>query len=119
MNDAVYSLDDIVMRYGDREVCRVSHLDVPPGSITVVMGPNGAGKSTLLRMMGFLDSPTVGDIHFRGELCTNGSEPSLAMRRRVTMVFQSPALFQRSVEKNVAYGLEVVMGEACKVQQSV
>ena len=107
MNDAVYSLDDIVMRYGDREVCRVSHLDVPPGSITVVMGPNGAGKSTLLRMMGFLDSPTAGDIHFRGELCTNGSEPSLAMRRRVTMVFQSPALFQRSVEKNVAYGLEV------------
>ncbi len=107
MTDTVYSLDGIVMRYGDREVCRVDHLDVPSGSITVVMGPNGAGKSTLLRLMGFLDSPTAGDILFRGELCSNGSEPPLAMRRRVTMVFQAPSLFQRSVEKNIAYGLEV------------
>ena len=107
MTEPVYRLTGIVKRYGEREVCRVDLLEVPPGSIMVVMGPNGAGKSTLLKLMGFLGSATSGTILFHGYPCVDGNEPPLTLRRRVTMVFQTPAFFQSSVEKNVAYGLEI------------
>lgn len=107
MSEPIYRLEGIVKRYADREVCRVDSLEVPEGSVLVVMGPNGAGKSTLLRMMGFLEPVTSGTILFRGQHCSNGKDPSLELRRRVTMVFQSPAFFHSSVERNVAYGLEI------------
>ncbi len=102
-----YRLEGVVKSYGAEEVCRVGHLEVPAGSITVVMGPSGAGKSTLLRIMGLLEPPTGGDITVLGDMCSNGDRPSLALRRRITMVFQTPILFAGSVAQNVQYGLKV------------
>lgn len=107
MSELVYRMEGLVKRYEEREVCRVKSLEIQRGSITVIMGPNGAGKSTLLRMMGFLEPPTSGAISFEGHQCSNGVELPISLRRRVTMVLQTPALFHGSVEKNVAYGLEV------------
>ena len=103
----VYRLERLVKRYDEREVCRIDSLEIRRGSITAVMGPNGAGKSTLLRMMGFLEQPTSGDIWFEGHHCSNGVEPPISLRRRITMVLQTPALFHGSVVRNVAYGLAI------------
>lgn len=107
MTAPAYRLESVVKRYDGQEVCRVDHLEVPSGSIMVVMGPNGAGKSTLLRMMAFLEPMSEGTMTFRGQECVNGQTPPLELRRRVTMVFQDSAFFSGTAEQNVAYGLRV------------
>lgn len=74
--------------------------EVPGDGVTVVVGPSGAGKSTLLRLCNRLEVPTRGRVLFRGD-DVDGLDP-LALRRRVGMVFQRPALFGGSVRDNLA-----------------
>ena len=57
---------------------RVS-LTVAPGEFTCLVGASGCGKSTLLSLVAGLDQPTAGSISTEG--------------RRVTLMFQEPALF--------------------------
>ncbi|MFQ5875151.1 MAG: phosphate ABC transporter ATP-binding protein [Dehalococcoidia bacterium] len=101
----MYRLEGVSKVYGAREVCHVDHLEIPRGSIMVLMGPSGAGKSTLLRLMGFLEPATSGTIIFGGHPYSDSKNPPLEIRRRVTMVFQTPVFFGGTVEQNVAYGL--------------
>jgi ABC-type methionine transport system ATPase subunit len=75
---------------------------MPGGSITAVVGPSGAGKSTLLRAINRLIEPTAGEVYLDGEP-TSVMDP-LALRRRVGMVFQLPALFGATVEEATLYG---------------
>ena len=66
-------------------------VDIPAGSLTVVMGPSGSGKSTLLYLLGGLDRPTSGQILVDGVDLNNLDENSLAVFRRNTLgfIFQS------------------------------
>jgi putative ABC transport system ATP-binding protein len=61
------------------------------GEFVAIMGPSGSGKSTLLHLLGALDVPTTGCIHFAGRDLTALSERkrSLLRRRRIGFVFQS------------------------------
>jgi phospholipid/cholesterol/gamma-HCH transport system ATP-binding protein len=73
----------------------------------VIMGRSGAGKSVSLKLLlGFLQ-PDAGRIIVAGEDVTGRTEEEFAaIRRRVTMVFQSGALFDSlSVAENVAFPL--------------
>ena len=72
------------------------------GEITAVVGPSGAGKSTLLRAVNRLVEPSSGEVYLDGEP-TSALDP-LALRRRVRIVSQIPALFGGSVEEAVLYG---------------
>lgn len=105
MMSVMYELRDVVKLYGQREVLRIGHLEIPRGEIMCVVGPNGAGKSSLLRLLNFLEAPTSGQIIFDSQPL-NGHVP-LAFRRRVTTVFQRPILLSGSVYDNVAYGLKL------------
>ena len=72
------------------------------------MGRSGVGKSvTLKHIMGFLQ-PDSGRVLVDGEDITDWNEDQLAeIRRRVTMVFQSGALFDSlTVAENIAFPLE-------------
>ena len=110
MNDdhdvALYQLKDVRQVYIGRTVLDIKNLNIQSGEILALVGPSGAGKSTLLRLLGFLESPTGGQISFKNQLCDE-NWPRLAGRRRVTMVFQNPLLLKRSVFENVAYGLKI------------
>ena len=66
-------------------------VDIPEGSLTVVMGPSGSGKSTLLYLLGGLDRPTAGQILVGGTNLNTLDENSLAVFRRSTLgfIFQS------------------------------
>ena len=101
----LYSLRDVTVRYGSRTVLAVNELDIHAGEVLAVVGPSGAGKSTLLRLLNFLQPPTTGAITFEGMSFSAGRDVPLAVRRRVTTVFQRPVLLKRTVESNVAYGL--------------
>jgi tungstate transport system ATP-binding protein len=107
MNSPVYNIDHVAKTYHTRTVLDVEHLEIHPGEILALVGPSGAGKSTLLRMLSFLEPPTHGKISFHDQEFSAGQEMSLDLRRRVTMVFQRPALLNRSIHANVSYGLRL------------
>jgi NitT/TauT family transport system ATP-binding protein len=63
-------------------------LEIPAGSLTVIIGPNGCGKSTLLRVVAGLLTPAAGDVRI-------GDGPDRTPRAgdgRVGLVFQQPRL---------------------------
>ncbi len=81
---------------------------VDRGETCVILGRSGVGKSvTLKHIMGFL-KPDEGRVIVAGEDITDWSEEQLAeIRRKVTMVFQSGALFDSlTVAENIAFPLE-------------
>ena len=103
----LYTLRGVTVRYGTRTVLTVNELDIHRGEVLAIVGPSGAGKSTLLRLLNFLQPPSEGELCFDGLIFSAARAASLAMRRRVTTVFQRPVLLKRTVEANVAYGLRL------------
>jgi ATPase subunit of ABC transporter with duplicated ATPase domains len=55
------SLDDLIVRYGDRSAVSGLSLDVAEGTMTALVGPNGAGKSTLLKLLAGVLQPAAGE----------------------------------------------------------
>jgi len=81
---------------------------VERGETCVIMGRSGVGKSvTLKHILGFL-KPASGRVLVAGQDITDWNEEQLnAIRRRVTMVFQSGALFDSlTIGENIAFPLE-------------
>ncbi|WP_368298824.1 energy-coupling factor ABC transporter ATP-binding protein [Cytobacillus firmus] len=79
-------------------------LQLMEGERIGIVGPNGSGKSSLLKVLSFLVEPTTGHIHFR-DINVSGRVP-LEIRRRISIVFQEPLLFNATVYENVATGLK-------------
>ncbi len=81
--------------------------DVRRGEMVGILGRSGVGKSvTLKHILGFL-KPDAGQVFVAGrEVSVLSEEELMDVRRRVTMVFQSGALFDSlTVGENVAYPL--------------
>jgi phospholipid/cholesterol/gamma-HCH transport system ATP-binding protein len=93
--------------FGDNQVLRDVSFHVESGETLVIMGRSGVGKSvTLQHIMGFL-KPDTGRVWVAGEDITEyGETDLLRIRKKVTMVFQSGALFDSlSIYENVAFPL--------------
>lgn len=88
------------------QVLEVPSLDLREGEVLALMGPNGAGKSTLMLALAGLLPPTAGEFLFRGRAIQSRSDRE-AFRRRMTMVFQDPLLFDSTVAQNIASGLKL------------
>ncbi|MFN2593645.1 MAG: phosphate ABC transporter ATP-binding protein [Actinomycetota bacterium] len=76
------------------------------GSVTAIVGPSGAGKTSLLRCFNRLEDPDEGSVLLDGRDIKN-LDPT-TVRKRVGMIFQTPALFEGGVRANLAYGLTEV-----------
>ncbi|AZW14981.1 ABC transporter ATP-binding protein [Bordetella bronchiseptica] len=97
-------LDDLTKQYGEAAAISGVSFTAPAGSFTVLLGPSGCGKSTTLRMIAGLDTPTSGRIRI-GDRDVTDLPPA---KRRISMVFQSYALFPHlSVRENILFGLKV------------
>ncbi len=68
-------------------------LKVNKGECVVIIGPSGSGKSTFLRCLNRLEEPTSGRILFKGEPTLDKNSDINALRRHMSMVFQSFDLF--------------------------
>jgi phospholipid/cholesterol/gamma-HCH transport system ATP-binding protein len=93
----------------DRPVLVDSNFQVNPGETVAIIGRSGVGKSvTLSNIMGFL-KPDSGRVIVAHEDITDYGETEMRrIRKKVTMVFQSGALFDSmTVGENVLFSLEL------------
>jgi len=100
----LYRLEGIRKRYGDRLALDIPALSLREGALYLLTGPNGSGKSTLLQILAFLLPPSAGGLAYRGNPVEWREAALLPLRREVTLLHQSPYLFDRSVSDNVGYG---------------
>jgi putative ABC transport system ATP-binding protein len=96
-----------VYRTGEVEVValRDVSLQIERGEFIVLLGASGSGKSTLLNILGGLDIPSSGEVHFRDLALTGAGEAALTRYRRenVGFVFQFYNLIPSlTVRENVA-----------------
>ena len=86
---AEVKLEQLTKRFGKVIAVNAVSLEIPHGKLITLLGPSGCGKTTILRMIAGLESPTSGHIYLGGEDITH-LPPN---ERKITMVFQSYALF--------------------------
>ncbi|HBL17603.1 MAG TPA: macrolide ABC transporter ATP-binding protein [Elusimicrobia bacterium] len=83
-------------------------LDFHRGEFTAIAGPSGSGKSTLLNIIGTIDSPTRGEVHYEGRKVSSLREELLAdfRLRSLGFVFQAYNLISvLTAVENVEYVL--------------
>ncbi len=105
--DAMVSLRDLRVSYGDREILHGISFDVKRGETMVILGGSGSGKSTLLRTLVGLERPSAGEIWIRGKNLAEISQDEMdEIRKHIGMSFQGSALFgSMTVGDNVALPL--------------
>ncbi len=95
---------DLHQAFGPQTVLRGVSLSVQPGEVVAVTGPSGSGKSTLLHLLGGLDAPQGGEVHWAGERVDSLGTQVRAQRRagQLGLVFQHHYLLEDlSVLENV------------------
>jgi ABC-type nitrate/sulfonate/bicarbonate transport system ATPase subunit len=95
-------IEDLSVHLSGRHILEDLNLSIDKGQFVAIVGTSGGGKTTLLRTVaGLLDPDRPGSVHLDGRPVDGPDE-------RIAMVFQHFGLFPwKTVEQNVAYGLDV------------
>jgi len=106
-SEAMISLRNLRVSYGEREILHGISFDVMRGETLVILGGSGSGKSTLLRTLVGLEKPSSGEIWLKGKnIAVISASEMDDIRKRIGMSFQGGALFgSMSVGENVALPL--------------
>jgi phosphate transport system ATP-binding protein len=107
--------------YGDFNALKDISMPVFDKRVTALIGPSGCGKSTFLRSFNRMHDLYAGN-RYEGEIriypddvnVLAASVDPIEVRMRISMVFQKPNPFPKSIYENVAYGLRV-RGESRRV----
>ena len=107
MSDPVFRVRGLAKSYGSKRVLDGLDFDVFPGECLEILGRSGTGKSVTLRQLNGLERPDGGSVVFAGvDLCTLSERELFPLRKRISMLFQSGALFDSmDVHENVAFPL--------------
>lgn len=93
-------------------------LEIPEGSIVILLGPSGCGKTTLLKMVNRLHEPTAGKILLDG--VDIQSIPVNQLRRNIGYVIQQVGLFPHlTIAKNIAVVPELLGWDRQRINQRV
>lgn len=100
--------------YGSVHALKNINLVVAENRVTALIGPSGCGKTTLLRCFNRMHDLYPGN-RYEGEIVLDSDQTNILQRRvdpievrmRISMVFQRPNPFPKSIYENVAYGLRV------------
>lgn len=95
----LYRLNNIVQCYQQKVVLDFKSLQIQEGEIIGISGKNGSGKSTLLRLLAFLESPTQGEVLYRGEKVSGSEE--------IAILLPEVYLLSRSVRANLEYMFKI------------
>jgi putative lysine transport system ATP-binding protein len=112
-DDTILEIRHLSKSFGKNEVLTDIDFTVSEGDVTSIIGASGSGKSTLLRCVNLLETPTSGEIIYRGTNIKKIKGGAPAYRTKVGMVFQSFNLFNNmSVLKNCMVGQQRVLGRS-------
>ena len=106
-------IENLSLQYADgTESLRNISMDIRENAITVLFGPAGGGKSTLLRCINRLNDLTEvkslsGHVLLDGKDILDPKTDTIALRRKVGMVFARPVVLPMSIRQNLTYGLEL------------
>jgi iron(III) transport system ATP-binding protein len=101
-------LRNVARRYGAVEAVADFSLELQPGEFVSLLGPSGCGKTTTLRMIAGFMPPSEGTIEMDGEVISSPAGVVPPERRRMSMIFQSYAIWPNmTVGENVGFGLQV------------
>ena len=100
--------------YGEAQALKNISMPLYEKKVTALIGPSGCGKSTYLRCFNRMHDLYPGN-RYEGRIVlypdnTNLLDPNvdpIEVRMRISMVFQKPNPFPKSIYENVAYGLRV------------
>ncbi|MND49442.1 Glutamine transport ATP-binding protein GlnQ [compost metagenome] len=102
---------NVTRRFGGLVANNDMNLEVRAGEILALIGPNGAGKSTLFNQLSGVDTPTSGEVLFRGQRI-NGIPSRAIARMGMSRTFQHVKLLpEMSVLENVAIGAHLRGGK--------
>lgn len=108
------SVENLRFFYGAAEAVKSVSLPIYENRITALIGPSGCGKTTLLRCFNRLHDLYSGNryegaIRMKpdGDNLLDKKLDPIALRMRISMVFQKPNPFPKSIYENVAYGLRL------------
>ena len=106
------SITGVSKYYGRHKALDDVSLEIPPGTVTVILGPSGSGKSTLIRLINQLESLSGGEILIDGKPTSRLSGSALRqLRSRVGFVFQQFNLYAHlTAQENITLALERVHG---------
>jgi len=100
--------------YGQTHALKDITLDIAEKRVTALIGPSGCGKTTYLRCFNRMHDLYPGN-RYQGEIVLHPDGVNIIgpkvdpieVRMRISMVFQKPNPFPKSIYENVAYGLRV------------
>ena len=100
--------------YTEVQALKNVNLPIAENRITALIGPSGCGKTTYLRCFNRMHDLYPGN-RYEGEILLHPDRLNIVgpkvdpieVRMRISMVFQKPNPFPKTVYENVAYGLRV------------
>ncbi len=100
--------------YSEFQALKTLNMPVHDKKVTALIGPSGCGKSTFLRCFNRMHDLYPGN-RYEGDIRLYPDDTNLLskevdpieVRMRISMVFQKPNPFPKSLYENVAYGLRV------------
>jgi len=115
------AVKDLNFYYGSFQALKALSMPVYEKQVTALIGPSGCGKSTFLRCFNRMHDLYPGN-RYEGEIRLYPDDvnilahavDAIEVRMRISMVFQKPNPFPKSIYENVAYGLRV-RGEGRRV----
>ncbi|MBO0997077.1 ATP-binding cassette domain-containing protein [Bacillus sp. SD075] len=90
-------------------ILKIDDLKIPACMVTCLTGDSGAGKTSLLRLLNRMDDPDSGSIYYKDQLLDQFNP--IELRRKVTMLSQSPFTLPGTIEENLQIGLELTERE--------
>lgn len=94
-------IDKLKKSFDKKLILDIESLTLEKEKITSIIGANGVGKSTLLNIIAGLDREYTGEIKYDNKLLNKD------LKRDISLIFQTPYLFRRSVYENIEYPLKI------------
>ena len=119
---SILKITSLNKKLGQNQILKDLSLEVQEGEIIALLGPSGSGKTTLLRCLAGLETPDQGSISLAGRDIFNATTGTVVPpeKRNMGLVFQSYALWpHKTVEQNVAFGLELRKMPRAEARQKV
>ncbi len=104
MGETILEAKNVTRKFGGLVANNNMSLHVKAGEILALIGPNGAGKSTMFNQLSGVDTPTSGEVLFRGKSVAGHSSREIAALGMIRTFQHVRLLPKMTVLENVAIG---------------